>query len=180
LARVAQLAREPLAQEIRLTWWREALDELAAGGRARGHPVAAALGAAVARRALPPAPLVGMIEVRFEAIDSPPVGAAARLRWIDETAGAVMRLAVSRLAPEAADSPAIAPAARAWALAHAAQTTAALSNLAEARVAARAAPAAAFPAIAYATLARAYRSGRAPSMLEKQLRLLGAVLTGRL
>jgi phytoene synthase len=41
-------------------------------------------------------------------------------------------------------------------------------------------PVAAFPAVAYATLANAYAAGRAPSDLEKRLRLTMAVLTGRL
>jgi len=177
---VPAVAREPLAQEVRLTWWREALDAIAAGGDVRRHPVAEALGATVRRRALPTAPLEGMIEARYEAVDGPPVDEAAQLHRIDRTAGAVMRLAVAVLAPQAADSPAVAPAARAWALAHAGQAAAALWNLEEASAAARTLPAAAFPAVAYATLARAYRSGRAQSMLEKQFRLLGAVLTGRL
>jgi len=175
---VAAVAREPLAQEIRLTWWREALDEIAAGAAARRHPVAEALSACVRRRALPLPPLEGLVEVRYEALDGPPVNEAAALARIDRTAGAVMRLAVGVLAPEALGSPAIEPAARAWALAHAGMGEAARANLAAARAAARGLPAAAFPAIAYATLARAYHPGRAPSLLEKQLRLLGAVLTG--
>jgi phytoene synthase len=177
---VAAVAREPLAREIRLTWWREALDEIAGGCEVRRHAVAEALAAAVRRRGLPLGPLEGMIEARYEAIDGPPADEAAQLDRIDRTAGAVMRLAVAVLAPGAADSPAIAPAARAWALAHAGQTDAAWSNLVQARAVARTLPAAAFPALAYATLARAYRPGRAPSLLEKQLRLLAAVLTGRL
>jgi phytoene synthase len=176
---VAAVAREPLAQEIRLTWWREALDEIAAGA-VRRHPVAEALTACVRRRTLPLALLEGMIEARYEALGGPPIDEDDALARIDRTAGAVMRLAVAVLAPQASDSPAIEPAARAWALAHAGQGEAARANLAVARTAARSLPAAAFPAIAYATLARAYRPGNAPPLLEKQLRLLGAVLTGRL
>jgi len=177
---VAAVAREPLAQEIRLTWWREALDEIAGRGAVRRHPVSEALAASVRRRNLALPLLAGMIEARYEALDGPPADEAAALARIDRTAGAVMRLAVAVLAPQAAGSPAIEPAARAWALAHAGQGEAARSNLEEARGAARTLPAAAFPAIAYVTLARAYRPGRAPSLLEKQFRLLGAVVTGRL
>jgi hypothetical protein len=134
----------------------------------------------VRRRSLELAPLEGMIDAREEAIDGPPADEAAALARIDRSAGAVMRLAVGVLAPEAADSPAITPAARAWALAHAGQEEGARSSLEQARVGARRVPAAAFPALAYATLARAYRPRRAPSLLEKQFRLLAAVLTGRL
>lgn len=172
------MAREPLAQEIRLTWWREALDEISAPGAVRRHPVVEALAVAVRRNGMPPEPLVGMIEARFEAIDAPPTDEPARLRHIDRTAGAVMRLAVQVLAPAEVDSPAIAPAARAWALARMGQP--ATAALAQARASARRLPAAAFPAIAYATLARAYRRGRGPSPLGRRIRLLGAVLTGKL
>ncbi|HEY3889926.1 MAG TPA: squalene/phytoene synthase family protein, partial [Caulobacteraceae bacterium] len=39
LARATEVAHEPLMQEIRLTWWREALDEVFAGRPPRRHPV---------------------------------------------------------------------------------------------------------------------------------------------
>ena len=52
IARVPDLVREPLAGEIRLQWWRDAL---ICGGRdaAAGHPVAMAMRGAIARFALP-------------------------------------------------------------------------------------------------------------------------------
>jgi len=51
-ARVRELAREPLAGEVRLQWWREALSG-ARPAEARGHPVAAALVEVIARYRLP-------------------------------------------------------------------------------------------------------------------------------
>src|SRR5215470_13788315 len=52
IARVRELAREPMAGEIRLQWWREVI----AGtrpGEAAANPVAAALVETVAGRGLP-------------------------------------------------------------------------------------------------------------------------------
>ena len=43
LRRIPALVSEPPLGEIRLQWWREALDEIAAGGSVRRHPVVEAL-----------------------------------------------------------------------------------------------------------------------------------------
>ena len=51
-------------QEIRLTWWREALDEIFAGQPVRSHPVVEALAQTIRRRDLPAAPFEAMIEAR--------------------------------------------------------------------------------------------------------------------
>src|SRR5215471_7113258 len=53
LARAPKVTSNALLGEIRLTWWREALDEIFAGKAVRRHPTAEALAAAVARHALP-------------------------------------------------------------------------------------------------------------------------------
>jgi hypothetical protein len=53
-----------------------------------------------------------------------------------------------------------------------------LQFLREARAAARALPIIAFPAVVHACLAPVYASGRHPSLLEKQLRLVWATLRG--
>src|SRR5580693_2208603 len=65
LARIAETVREPLMGEIRLAWWREALDEIFAGAAPRRHPVVDALSLAVRRRNLARAPLEAMVEARF-------------------------------------------------------------------------------------------------------------------
>lgn len=46
LRRVPSLVSEPPLGEVRLQWWREALDEIALGKTARAHPVVLALAAA--------------------------------------------------------------------------------------------------------------------------------------
>ena len=198
LARATEAAHEPLVQEIRLTWWREAVDEIFAAGPIRRHPVVEALAQAIRRRDLPRAPFETMIEARIAAIDAGQLASEAEAYdHIDATAGALMGLAASSL--DASVSPdATRCAARAWGLAGLLRfRRAGLDRLpeawdeadvrgrvrvalAEARAAARGLPVAAFPAIAYASLAGAYAAGRSPSELEKRLRLTTAVLTGRL
>ena len=198
LARATEAAHEPLVQEIRLTWWREALDEVFAGRPPRRHPVVEAVAEAVRRRSLSHAPFEAMIEARIAAIDAgTPAGEAEVYDHIDATAGALMGLAASVL-DAAAPSNATRAAARAWGLAGLSRLRRTgvdrlpqawdeadvrgrvRAALAEARAAARDLSVAAFPAIAYATLAGAYAAGRPPSDLEKRLRLTTAVLTGRL
>jgi phytoene synthase len=72
LARVRGAARGPMAGEIRLQWWSEAL----AGGRrgeVAGSPVAAALLTTIARHRLPVEPLQALVEARrLDLYDEPP------------------------------------------------------------------------------------------------------------
>src|SRR6266851_3279658 len=60
IARVRKIVREPLAGEIRLQWWNDAIAGQAAG-EVQSNPVAAALLAAVARYELPPGLLTALI-----------------------------------------------------------------------------------------------------------------------
>jgi phytoene synthase len=185
-------------QEIRLTWWREALDEIFADHSVRSHPAVEAVAQTIRRRGLAQPPFETMIEARIEAIHTPVLAdEAAMYRHIDATAGTLMGLAATILDPTAL-SAAAQPAGRAWGLAGLARLrrvgvdrlpkawdeaevrSRARAASAEARAAARQLPVTAFPAVAYATLANAYAAGRTPSELEKRLRLTAAVLTGRL
>src|ERR1700724_731837 len=71
IARVREFIREPLAGEIRLQWWADAVAGKAAG-EVRSNPVAAALLAAVARYRLPVAPLTALIAARrFDLYNDP-------------------------------------------------------------------------------------------------------------
>ncbi|MEJ2626436.1 MAG: squalene/phytoene synthase family protein [Pseudolabrys sp.] len=97
IARVRDLAREPMPGEIRLQWWREAL----AGERdaeAAAHPVAASLREALARHGLSADPLQALIDAHtFDLYDEP----MASLRDFDDyaakTRGAVFALAAAML-----------------------------------------------------------------------------------
>jgi phytoene synthase len=196
LARIAESVHEPLMGEIRLTWWREALDEVFAGGAVRRHPVVEAIGAVVRRRGLSRAPLEAMVEARYSDLEPEAFSDDAALDgYIDATAGAVMALAIAVTA--GVDAEAVRPAARAWGLAGLlrlrmagvarlpdrwtgeAVALAVRTALSAARPAIAHLPVSAFPCLAYATLARPYAMGRTPSDLEKRLRLTTAVVTGR-
>lgn len=186
LARIPALVTEPLIGEIRFAWWREGLDEIAAGGPVRAHPVLQALAETQGR--LPSAPLQALLEARQRRLDASAVTTPdAVLAWLDETAGALASLAARRLDPEA-DPKTVTAAARAWGLARldpglrAVFEPAALeafirAELKRARREARRIPSIAFPAVAHATLAR---TKDRPGPLTAQLRILAAVATGRL
>lgn len=64
LARAREAATNPLAALIRLTWWREAVEEAAAGRAPRAHELAAPLHAAIAAGVLHAPDLIAMAEAR--------------------------------------------------------------------------------------------------------------------
>lgn len=69
LARVSLTVSEPMLGEIRLQWWVEAIEAMAAGNGARGHPALEEL--ATAR--LDPGDMIALIEARrLELADEPP------------------------------------------------------------------------------------------------------------
>jgi phytoene synthase len=173
LARIPRVVRDPLMGEIRLAWWREGLEEIAAGKAPRAHPVLQALAAG----GLPPMALAALAEARLGDLDGAKAGEAA-LAHADATEGLLMALAARRLSDQAtADQ--VKQAARAVALAKT-DGPAALAALKAARAELAALPVAAFPAVAHATLAGRYARDKNPGELEKRARILLAVLTGRI
>lgn len=71
VARVRDVAREPLPGEIRLQWWREVLQG-ERDGEAAAHPVAAALRDALGRYGLLATPLRELLDARiFDLYDEP-------------------------------------------------------------------------------------------------------------
>jgi phytoene synthase len=95
LARVRELAREPMPGEIRLQWWRDVL-----GGQRTGEagPVASALAATVIRYRLPMDVLAGMIEARsFDLYDDPMDSLAALEGYAEKTSSALIALAAQIL-----------------------------------------------------------------------------------
>ena len=71
IARVRDLAREPMPGEIRLQWWREVLSDERAG-EAAAHPVAAALLATLAKHNFVATPLLELIDAHtFDLYDAP-------------------------------------------------------------------------------------------------------------
>lgn len=93
IARVAEHAREPLLGEIRLQWWREAV-ESARAQKPIAHDVARALGVLFARTALPQGEFDAMLDARSLTGAQPFADIAALEDYADKTSGATMRLAL--------------------------------------------------------------------------------------
>ncbi|MCF8476510.1 MAG: squalene/phytoene synthase family protein [Pseudolabrys sp.] len=71
IARVREVAREPMPGEIRLQWWREALSG-ERDGEASAHPVAAALRASLKQYAIAPDRLTAIVDAHtFDLYDEP-------------------------------------------------------------------------------------------------------------
>jgi phytoene synthase len=194
LARVAFAVSDPLMGEIRLTWWREAMDEIALGLPPRRHPVVLALAAS----GFSPQALADLTEGRFADLESEPFAdREAVLAYVDAVAVAVTALAGRRLDP-AVQSGQVRPAARAIGLAglwrlkrtgHRSRLPPAWTAedirreiktaLSEGHADLSQLSVAAFPAVAPAAVAKAGLA-REPGELAKRLRLTWAVATGRL
>ena len=184
LARAPRVASEPLLGEIRLTWWREVLDEIFEDRPVRRQPIALALADVVRRRQLLREPLEAMIDGRYRELERAPMSRDEAIDWADATAGQAAA-AAARLLDPAQDTAAVRAAGQAWALGLL-EREGGGPHLTEAVVLAlrdaRAAPVspAAFPAVAHAAFARAYAKRRDLSELGKRLRLILAVARGAL
>ena len=103
VARVRELAREPMAGEIRLQWWREVI----AGtrpGEAAAHPVAAALMETIARYGLSGKILADLIEARaFDLYNDPLPSLEAFAAYGRRTASGLITLAAQVLDGTGAD-----------------------------------------------------------------------------
>ena len=98
LARVRDTVREPLPGEIRLQWWRDALNGTAAG-EATGNPIADALLETISCYNLPVEPLVAMSEAWiFDLYDDPMPSLNDLEGYAGETRGALVQLAAIVLA----------------------------------------------------------------------------------
>jgi len=109
LARAPRVTSNALLGEVRLTWWREVLEEIFTGRTVRLHPVAQALALAVVRCDLAREPLEAMIEARYRELDATPMDEPEVLDWARDTGGLSSQLAAQVLDP--ATFPAVAHAA---------------------------------------------------------------------
>ena len=180
IARAAQVASNPLLGEIRLAWWREAMDEIFAGARVRRHPVLEALALMRRRSDLSEERLKAAIDARHDDLSPDPVADEAALNaYLDAAHGSIMLEAARRLDPSVSPK-SVRLCARAWGLAKldprrlsADWTAAGLLTSAAAESAAL--PPRAFPAAAHVALLRAPHAGPLP----RRSRLWRAVLKGR-
>jgi phytoene synthase len=101
LGHVAEAAREPMMAEIRLQWWRDALEE-ARAGKPRGHDVLQGMTAVFAKADVPQETLDAMIGARSLDVSGETVADIAVLEsYADATSGNLMRLAARILGEEA-------------------------------------------------------------------------------
>ena len=92
VARTRETVSEPLLGEIRLTWWREAINEISRG-IVREHPVVQALATPLREHALTPALFDRMIEARrFDLADEPPATLRQLEDYAAETTATLMAL----------------------------------------------------------------------------------------
>ena len=93
LARIGEQVSEPQLGEIRLQWWRDALDR-ASSGETTGQPVADAIGFAVRECKLSQQSLAGLIDARrFDVSVKIMPDTAALDDYLANTAGALFKLA---------------------------------------------------------------------------------------
>jgi 15-cis-phytoene synthase len=116
VARVRDVAREPLPGEIRLQWWSDVLRG-ERSGEAQANPVAAALLASIAQYRLSPDKLIDLVEARrFDLYDEPMATLAELETYASKTSSALFALAAKILS--GAESEAVAePAGHAYAIA---------------------------------------------------------------
>ena len=120
IARVPAFVSEPMLGEIRLQWWRDTLDAIAAAGASSGNPIADAVGDAVRRHALPMELLHGLIDAHAaRLIDAPFADLPALSANLAHTDGALFALGWRILggAREDAEPGLIAAGAQAYGLA---------------------------------------------------------------
>jgi phytoene synthase len=205
IARGAEVVRTAPLGDIRLAWWREALDEIHDGKAPRAHPALEAYARAHNETPYLRMPWAAMFAARGLDLEPAPFASLAAItRYVDATAGGLMRLAVAACDPAASGHAvaAITPAARAWGLTgllRAAPIWAAHgrsllpAGVAEGDVVSAAAsayaevgraplPAGIFPALGYGALVPLYlRALEKPlPLLRRQMRLIGAAASGRL
>jgi 15-cis-phytoene synthase len=116
VARVREVAREPLAGEIRLQWWTDVLNAVR-HGEVAANPVAAALMATISAYALRPERLAAVIDVRRFDLYAEPMRTLAELEsYAEGASSSVIAMAAQILAGGGED---IAPLARHAGIAHA-------------------------------------------------------------
>ncbi|WP_292037430.1 MULTISPECIES: squalene/phytoene synthase family protein [unclassified Brevundimonas] len=158
---------QPMLAEMRYTWWAEQMDGVFANTPRVGHPVLEALTAAVARHGLDRAPFDALIEAHIGRVHGEP-------HDLDAFYVSPMQVAARMLAGEEHDA-AVAEAGRLWALSQTGRGDEARALRPVANAGLGKLPAGAFPAAAHAALA-----GFDHPEPVKRLRLLWAVLRGRI
>ncbi len=103
IARVREIVSEPALGDMRLAWWREAVNAGALGGEkgggvekggAEGHPVARALGQTIRKHGVDPHYLHALIDARQRDLDDAPFGSIKELEAYAEGSAGNLNLAM--------------------------------------------------------------------------------------
>jgi len=97
VARAPWRTRESMIAEMRLQWWRDVVEEAAAGGAPKAHEVAGPLGALLNAKRLDPAPLDALVEARRRDIDAEPFAPQDLRPYLEGTAGNLLWASASAL-----------------------------------------------------------------------------------
>ncbi|MCO5066210.1 MAG: phytoene/squalene synthase family protein [Rhizobiaceae bacterium] len=104
IASVRDRIHDPMPGEIRLQWWRDAIDSTSTEAAA-GHPLASGLMQAIARHELPPGAFDNYIEARIFDLYNDPMPSRTDLEgYCGETASALIQLSALVLDKAAAPS----------------------------------------------------------------------------
>jgi NADH dehydrogenase [ubiquinone] 1 alpha subcomplex assembly factor 6 len=118
VAKTADSVSQPVMGQIRLQWWREAVEEIYASRAPRRHEVVQALAETVAARDLPRELFDALIDAREDDLDEAPFSDWPSLEaYADATSGNIMRLAARILGAGAVLDETAREAAIAYALA---------------------------------------------------------------
>ncbi len=108
VARAPWVTKEPMLAEMRLQWWRDVVENAAAGQTPPAHEVARPLGELVRQGRLDPAPLDALIEARRRDIDADPFAVADLRPYLEGTGGNLLWAGAKGLGePEASQSAAV-------------------------------------------------------------------------
>jgi len=101
IARVRETVSQPILGQIRLQWWRDAVDEIYAGKPPRRHETAEPLADVIRGRGLKRARLDALIDARERDLDETPPATLAELdAYAAASAGALTELMAEILAPD--------------------------------------------------------------------------------
>ncbi|WP_376091170.1 phytoene/squalene synthase family protein [Roseomonas sp. CCTCC AB2023176] len=89
LARAREVASQPMLALIRLQWWRDAIEEVAAGRPPRRHEVVEPLAGLLRAGEVEAGDLTAMVDARDAEAGGPPASRAAMLAWLRGTSGAL-------------------------------------------------------------------------------------------
>jgi 15-cis-phytoene synthase len=96
IARIAETVTEPGLGDIRLQWWREAIEDIHAGRTCGSHPALQAYAIAHLQAPLPLSAVSALVAARRHDFEQAPFDTVVQFDdYLNDTSGSVMRLAIA-------------------------------------------------------------------------------------